>query len=179
MADIQVEEILQSETVYEGKLIDLRKDTVRLPNGKTAAREVVVHPEVIAVLPVLGDGRLVLVRQYREAVGRVLLEVPAGGIDGDETPEEAVRREMVEETGYHVGSMEQITSFYTSPGFTTELMHLFVARDLQPGTPTEENDEIEVVLLSLEEAMEQVTGGQMADAKSILALALYQLQQER
>lgn len=173
MSEIQPEEVLQSRTAFAGKLIDLRVDTVRLPNGRETDREVVVHPEVVAMLPVLDDGRLVLVRQYREAVGQVLLEAPAGGIDGNETPEEAARREMKEETGYDVGSLDLLSSFYSSPGFLTEKMHLFLVRDLTPGTPTEENDQIEVVLMTPEEAWEAVGRGEIADAKTILALALY------
>lgn len=173
MSEIQPEDVLHRETAFHGKLIDLRVDTVRLPNGKETEREVVVHPEVVAMLPVLEDGRLVLVRQYREAVGRILLEAPAGGIDGDETPEEAVRREMKEETGYAVGSMELLSTFYTSPGFTTEKMYLYRLRDLTPGEATEENDQLEVVLMTPEEAWQAVQRGEMADAKSILALALH------
>jgi ADP-ribose pyrophosphatase len=173
VSEIQPEEVLHSTTAFHGALIDLRVDTVRLPNGKETKREVVIHPEVVAMLPVLEDGRLVLVRQYREAVARTLLEVPAGGIDGDETPEAAARREMKEETGYDVGSMDLLATFYSSPGFTTEKMHLFLLHDLTPGTPTEENDQIEVVPMTPEDAWEAVSRGEMADAKSILALALY------
>lgn len=175
MSDIPPEETIGSETVYRGKLIDLRKDIVRLPNGKEAIREVVVHPEVVAMVPVLDDGRLVLVRQYREAVRRTLLEVPAGGIDPGESAEQAARREMIEETGYRVGSLELMASFYSSPGFSTELMHLYLCTGLEAGKATEENDEIEVVLLSPEAAMDRVHGGEVADAKSVAALALYQL----
>jgi ADP-ribose diphosphatase len=173
MTSIQPEEQLNSETVYSGKLITVRKDTVRLPNGKTTEREVVEHSEVVAILPVLEDGRLVLVRQYREAVGKALLEIPAGGVDEGETPEEAARREMVEETGYRVGALDRICSFYSSPGFLTELMHLFVARDLEPGEPTEENDELEVVLLTQDDAMQRLWDGEIIDAKTVAALALY------
>jgi len=173
MADIQPEPTLTSETVFSGHLIDVRKDTVRLPNGKTTTREIVVHPEVIGVVPVLDDGRLLLVRQFRKAASRVLLEIPAGGIDPPESPEDAVRREMEEETGYRVGSMRLLTRFYTSPGFTTELMHLYAATNLEPGEPTENTDQIELVPLSLEESMERVKSGEMADAKSIVALLLY------
>lgn len=173
MSEIEPDQVLHSETVYQGALIDLRKDTVRLPNGKEAEREVVVHPEVVTMLPVLEDGRLVLVRQYREAVGQVLLEVPAGGIDDGECPEQAVRREMKEETGFDVGSLEHLATFYSSPGFTTEKMHLYRLRDLTPGKATEENDQIEVVLMSPDDAWKAVSSGEMADAKSILALALH------
>jgi ADP-ribose pyrophosphatase len=173
MPEIQPEPTVKSETVFSGHLIDLRKDTVRLPSGKTTEREIVVHPQVIAVIPVLDNGNLVFVRQYRKAADRILLEVPAGGIDGDETPEDAVKREMVEETGYRVGQARRLTGFFTSPGFTTEYMHLFLATDLQPGQPTEPTDQIEVVELSRDEAMKRLEDGEMADAKTILALLYY------
>ena len=170
MTNIESEPTVRSETVFSGRLIEVRKVTVRLPNGTTTDREIVVHPEVIAVLPVLDDGRIVLVRQFRKAAERVLLEVPAGGVDDGETPEEAVRREMIEETGYRVGSVKKLSSFYTSPGFTTELMHLYEARNLEPGEATEETDQIDVVLLTPEEALQRVESDELADAKTMLAL---------
>jgi ADP-ribose pyrophosphatase len=170
MPSIGPEETVRSETVFSGKLITVRRDEVRLRQGKTTEREIVVHAQTVAILPVLEDGRLVLVRQYRKAAEQVLLEAPAGGIDGDETPEEAVRREMIEETGYRAGALEHLCSFYTSPGFTTEYMHLYRATDLEPGEPTEETDQIDVVLLTPAEAWTRVESGEIADAKSILAL---------
>jgi ADP-ribose pyrophosphatase len=170
MTSIEPEPTVRTETVFSGRLIDVRRDTVRLPNGTTTDREIVVHPEVIAVLPLLDDGRIVLVRQFRKAAGKVLLEVPAGGVDHGETPEDAVRREMVEETGYRVGSVKKLSSFYTSPGFTTELMHLYEARDLKLGDATEETDQIEVVLMTSEEALERVESDDVGDAKTLLAL---------
>jgi ADP-ribose pyrophosphatase len=173
MSGIKSEPTVRSETVFAGNLLDVRKETVRLPRGETVDREIVVHPEVVAVLPVLDDGRLVLVRQYRKAVDRILLEVPAGGIEPGERPEEAVRREMVEETGYRVGACTALTSFYTSPGFTTEFMHLFKATGLAPGRATEEADQIEVQLYPLDRALEAVETGEISDAKSILALLLH------
>lgn len=170
MATIEPEETISSETVFEGHLIDVRREMVRLPGGKTTEREIVVHPDVIAVLPVLDDGRLVLVRQFRKPAERILLEAPAGGIDDGETPEEAARREMIEETGYRVGNLELLAGFYTSPGYTTEFMHLFRATDLEPGTPTEGTDQLEVVHLTVEEARDRAAAGEMADAKTLLAL---------
>lgn len=170
MTSIEPEPTVATQTVFSGRLINVRKDTVQLPNGTKTDREIVVHSEVIAVLPVLDDGRIVLVRQFRKAAEKVLLEVPAGGIDGDETPEDAVRREMIEETGYRVGSMKKLTSFYTSPGFTTELMHLYEAHDLQPGVATEETDQIEVVLMMPHEALKRLEADDTADAKTLLAL---------
>jgi ADP-ribose pyrophosphatase len=171
---IQSEQTLTTETAFEGKLIDVRRETVRLSNGETTIREIVVHPDVVAVLPILADGRIVFVRQYRKAVDRILLEVPAGGVDEGETPEDAVHREMVEETGYRVGDAVFVTSFYTSPGFTTENMHLFLARDLKAGKATEESDQIEVEELTLSEARERWRAGEIADAKTILAMLWYE-----
>jgi ADP-ribose pyrophosphatase len=169
MAGIEPEPVLGSQTVFSGHLIHVRKETVRLPTGKTAEREVVDHPEVVAMIPVLDDGKLVLVRQYRAAVARTMLEVPAGGIDPGESPEQAAQREMIEETGYRVGRLERIYGFYSSPGFCTEYMHLLVCSGLEAGTPTEETDQIEVVSLGLDDAIGRI-GGEIVDAKSILAL---------
>jgi ADP-ribose pyrophosphatase len=170
VADIEREETISTTTVFEGKLITVKKVDVRLPEGRTTTREIVHHAETIAVLPLLDDGRIVMVRQYRKAAEAILLEVPAGGIDGDESPEDAVRREMIEETGYRVGSMRHLATFYTSPGFTTELMHLYQASDLQSGDPTEATDQIEVVLLTPDEARNRLSGSH-ADAKTLLALS--------
>jgi ADP-ribose pyrophosphatase len=176
LAAIEDEPTLASETVFSGGLITVRKDTVRLSEGKTTDREIVEHSEVIAVVPLLDDGRVVMVRQFRKAAERVLLEIPAGGIDDGETPEDAVRREMVEETGYRVGTLRKLSSFYTSPGFTTELMHLFLATDLQPGEPTESTDAIEVVLMRPNEAFDAMQSADVADAKSLLGLLFARMQ---
>jgi ADP-ribose pyrophosphatase len=169
MADIAAETTLETQTVFAGKLITVKTVKVGLPHGKTTTREIVEHAETIAVLPKLDDGRIVMVRQYRKAAEAVLLEVPAGGVDEGESPEEAVRREMVEETGYRVGSLRHIATFYTSPGFTTELMHLYEATDLEVGEATEQTDQIEVVVLTSEEARAQLQDTK-ADAKTLLAL---------
>jgi ADP-ribose pyrophosphatase len=170
MSYIEAEPTVSTVTVFSGRLIEVQKVTVKLPNGSTTDREIVEHPEVIAVLALLDDGRVVLVRQFRKAAEKVLLEVPAGGVEAGESPEDAVRREMIEETGYRVGSVKKLTSFYTSPGFTTELMHLYEARGLEAGNATEETDQIEVVLLTPEEALKRVESDDVADAKTLLAL---------
>jgi ADP-ribose pyrophosphatase len=173
MPIIEPEPTVSSETAFSGRLFDVRKDTVRLPNGNTTVREIAVHPETIAVVPVDRDGRLVFVRQFRKAAERILLELPAGGIDGEESAEDAVRREMEEETGYRVGSVRHLITFFTSPGYTTELMHLYEATDLEPGEPTEETDQIEVVLLSLDDALSKLGSEELADSKTILGLLWY------
>lgn len=173
MPQVQPEPTISSQTVYSGHLIDLRKDTVQLPNGKTTEREIVVHPEVVAIIPLLEDGRIVFVRQYRKAADRILIELPAGGIEKGETAEQTVAREMEEETGYRVGSSRHLVSFFSSPGVTTEFMHLYEARGLVSGKPTEEMDTIEALTLSLEQAMERLRSGELADAKTVLGLLWY------
>jgi ADP-ribose pyrophosphatase len=170
LGEIGPEETLESRIEFAGKLISVRVDTVRVGLGSTTVREIVIHPEVVAILPVLEDGRVVMVRQFRKAAERVLLEIPAGGIDEDETAEQAVRREMKEETGYDVDRLRLLCRFYTSPGFTTELMHLYRADDLVPGEATEETDQLEVEAISVEDARARVAAGEIVDAKTILAL---------
>lgn len=170
MAAIEPEETISSERVFEGKLIAVRRDTVRLPGGKTTGREVVEHEPVVAVLPVLADGRIVLVRQFRHAANRITLELPAGGIEPGETPADAVRREMKEETGYQVGDLTFLQAFFTSPGFTTEFMHLYRATDLTPGAPTESTDQIELVCLTPDELRARINAGEIEDAKTILGV---------
>jgi ADP-ribose pyrophosphatase len=170
MATIEPEPTVESRKAFEGKLISVRVDTVRLSSGKTTQREIVEHPTVVAVLPVLDGGGIVFVRQFRKAVERILLEIPAGGIDGDESPEDAVRREMKEETGYDVGKLEFLCTFYTSPGITTELMYLYKATELRRGQPTEETDQIQVLSLSPQDARVRIASGEIQDAKTILAL---------
>ncbi len=171
MPKIVPEETLESRQAFSGRLIDVRVDSVKMADGRTARREVVEHPQVVAILPVLDDGRLVMVRQFRHAVGKILLEIPAGGIEKGETPEAAVGRELREETGYQAGKLEHLVSFYTSPGFTTEYMHLFRATELRPGTPEEAADEvIELLELSAREAWDHVRNGEVQDCKTLLAL---------
>jgi ADP-ribose pyrophosphatase len=172
MPDNESEQTVDTELAYAGRLVTVRRETVRLPDGSATTREIVVHPDGVAMLPLLADGRILLERQYRKAVDRVLLEIPAGVIDPGETPENAAHREMKEETGYTVGTLRLLTSFHTSPGFTTELMHLYEATDLEPGEPTEEQDRIEVVALSIADARQRWRDGEIADAKTILGLLL-------
>lgn len=171
MASDLNEPTLSSKTVFSGHLITVRQDEVRLPNGATTEREIVVHPQTIAVLPLLDDGRIVFVRQYRKPAERTLLEVPAGGIDEGESPEQAVRRELQEETGYAIAHLEHLCSFYPTPGYSNEFMHLYKATGLTPGTPTEETDTLEVVRMSAAEARDDVRRGKIIDAKTIAALA--------
>jgi ADP-ribose pyrophosphatase len=134
-------------------------------------REIVEHGPVVAMVPLHEDGTVTLVRQYRHATGSVLLEIPAGGIDAGETPEEAVRRELAEETGLHAGKVEPLYSFYPTAGFCTEFMHLYLVTELTEGPQRPADDEaIEVVRLPLEDALARVDSGEIRDAKSLIGL---------
>jgi len=167
------ETTLESETIYSGRLIGLRRDKVRLPNGRTSTREVVVHPGAVAVVPLLDDGRVVLVRQYRHAVGKTLMEIPAGTLHPNEAAEECALRELREETGYTAGHLEHLTSIYLAPGYSTELIHLFLATNLKPASGEADEDEfVEPVAVPLEEAVSQIGEGKIQDAKTVAALLL-------
>ncbi len=146
----------------------------RLADGTLHQREVVQHPGAVVILPLLPDGRVCLIRNYRMTVGETLLELPAGTLESGEDPAETARRELIEETGYRAGSLEKLHEFYMSPGVMTERMHLFLANDLTPGVAAlEPEEEIQTLLVAWEEAMRLVDAGQVRDAKSLVALLLY------
>ncbi|MBN1202810.1 MAG: NUDIX hydrolase [Anaerolineae bacterium] len=167
------ETVLSSEAVYEGKLVKLYVDQVRLPDGKTSMREVVRHPGAVAMVPLLDNGDVVMVRQFRLPAGRVLLEIPAGGLDPDEDPAAAAVRELQEEIGYRPGTLTAIGGEYTAPGYTTEFIHFYLATGLEPSNLDEDADEfLEVVRLPLDEALRQIDTGVIQDGKTIAALLL-------
>jgi ADP-ribose pyrophosphatase len=167
------EKILTSEPLYEGKLVKLYKDTVELPDGQRAYREIVKHPGAVAMVPLLPDGRVLLVRQYRTAAQRVLLEIPAGTLEPGEDPLEAAARELQEETGYRPGRLVRLGAEYTAPGYTSELIHLFLATELETARLEADDDEfIEVVSLPFEEALRRVVAGEIPDGKTQVGLLL-------
>jgi ADP-ribose pyrophosphatase len=168
------EETLSSRRIFEGRAINLRVDTVRTVDGRRSTREVVEHPPCIAVVAIGADGRILLVRQYRQAPGKELLEIPAGGIDAGETPEAAVLREMQEETGYRPEKVTRLCGFYSSPGFCDEYLHLFLAEDLTSGRLyAEDTPGIEVVPVTVAEVPALITSGKIEDSKSIAGLLYY------
>ncbi len=165
------EQRLQSTTVFDGKLLKVRVDTVRLPDGSERQREVVEHPGAVGILPVLPDGRFILVRQYRYAVGREMLEIPAGTREPDEGPEECAHRELREETGYVASELKEMTRFFVSPGWATEELIIYVATDVVPGPPAPADDEfLEIVQVRPEDVVHLIRDGDIADSKSIVAL---------
>ncbi|MBI4300968.1 MAG: NUDIX hydrolase [Chloroflexi bacterium] len=167
------EETLNSRRIYSGRVVGLRVDTVRLPDGRTTQREIVEHSEAVAIVPLDARSNAIMVRQYRKPVERQLLEIPAGGIEPGESPEAAAARELKEETGYSAGKIERIGGIYSAPGFCQEYLHLFLATDLVPGRPEAEEDEsIELVMVPLQEVPNLIASGQICDAKSVAALLL-------
>ncbi len=166
-------EILTSTSIYEGRIFDVRVDDVR--NGEDEyKREVVVHRGSAVIVPVFEDNTIAMVRQYRHAAGENLLEIPAGSLDkGETSPEACARRELEEEIGVVADSLEEITSFYVSPGFLTEKMFVYLATGLTKSKQNLEIDEIlEVERHSFAEAFEMIRGGGIKDAKTMLGLIL-------
>jgi ADP-ribose pyrophosphatase len=160
--------------IYAGRVVTLRLKSLRQPDGSTRLREIVEHAPGSAVVAVDAQGHVLLVRQPRPAVNADVLELPAGLVDPGEEPIECARRELQEETGYVAGRLEALVSFYTSPGFSTELIHIFVATDLREGVVQhDEEEEIEVVRLPLDAAIDQVLHGEISDAKTVGGLLAY------
>lgn len=167
------EKFLNSEVVFQGNLLNVFADKVELPNGKVASREYIKHPGAVAVVPITQEGNIVLVRQYRYPIGNVLLEVPAGKLDKGEDPDTCAFRELEEETGYVAKSIKRIASIYTTPGFTDEVIHLYIAENLTLSNPHPDEDEfLDVEIYSKEEIKTMIADGRINDAKSMLALLL-------
>ena len=163
------------ERVYTGRIISVDLDTVRFPDGSTGALEMIRHPGASAVVPLLGDldgdPEVLLIRQYRYAAESYLYEVPAGRLDPGEAPAACAHRELREETGYTASRVEHLFTMYTTPGFTDEKIHLFLATGLTPGQSAREADEfMELVPTKLSAALAMIERGEIQDAKTALAL---------
>ncbi len=163
--------MLGSRRVYEGHIVNLRVDEVELPSGRRALREIVEHRGAVAVVPVI-DKDVVLVRQFRGAADRVLLEIPAGTMEPGETAEACLQRELAEEIGMRAGQVDHVLTFYPSPGFLTEVVHVYVARALTPQRLQAEEEDLAVVRVPLAQARALVLAGEIVDAKSIIGLLL-------
>jgi ADP-ribose pyrophosphatase len=165
--------VLSHRRVYAGRVLSLDVDEIEEPGGVRAPREVVRHSGSVVVLAVDEQERIVLVRQYRYPVDDVIWEIPAGRQDPGETPEEGARRELEEEVGATAGTVERVLSFYATPGFCDEVMHLFRATGLTLGTARPDPDEqIEARWVTLAEARAMATRGEVKDAKTLLAVLL-------
>ena len=171
LADALREEITSSERLYDGRVLGLRRDTVRLPDGRTAQREVVEHPGSVVILALEAGGMIPFVRQWRVPAKRALLELPAGTLDAGEDPQIAAARELEEEVGLRPGRLERLHRFWISPGWAMEYMHGYLARDCTRVPPRPDEDELLLVeRYTLEESMQLVREGEVEDAKSLLML---------
>ena len=165
------DKVLASRSIYEGRAFKVRVDTVTKPDGKTTTRDIVEHPDCICVVALDDDGQVMLVKQYRHATGKTLLEIPAGGIDDGESTVEAVKRELQEEIGYLPTVIEDMGGFYAAPGYCSEYLHLFLATGLTKSRLTaEDTDEIEAVRRPLSQIPDLIASGEIQDAKSIAGL---------
>jgi len=166
----------KTTNLYKGKIFDVVLEKVTLPNGAVKDREIVRHPGAAAMVPLLDDGRVVLIKQYRHAVGQFVWEIPAGTLEPQEAPVACARRELVEETGYEAAKFEKLAEILPAPGYTDEHIHIFLATGLTAGDQRLEDDEIlELQPTGLDSALAMVTQGAIRDAKTIAGLFLTSL----
>ncbi len=181
MKDMVVEEkTISSEMIYEGAILNLRRDLVHVKDNKTSHREIVEHNGGVALAAVTPEGKMVMVRQYRKAAEKAVLEVPAGKIEKEEDHRLTAERELKEETGYTAGRIEYITAFYSSIGYSTEKIYLYYATELTPGeTDFDDNEAIEILEYDLKELKEMIFSREIEDAKTIAAILLVESIMER
>ena len=171
---------MSSRNIYAGRIVNLNLETITLPNGATVELEIIHHPGAAAVVPMKDDRTVVLIRQYRHAVGGFIYEIPAGKLHPGEAPRDCAARELEEEIGYRANSLELLLSFYTTPGFTDELIHIYRATGLTGGTQNLGTDEVlEVVVMPLEAAIDRIADGTIRDGKTIVGLHAAYLRDRR
>ncbi len=162
---------VESKIIYKGRIVNLRDDTVKLPNGRKTKREIIEHNDVVAIVALDGQENVLLVKQYRKPIEKALLEIPAGGVEDGEDPDTSALREMQEETGYLPKQLKKIGGVYASPGYCTEFLHLYLATDLVPSKLSADDDEhIDVIKVPLSEIPQFISSGEICDAKSVAAL---------
>lgn len=167
------EETISTKRLFTGKMINLRVDEVQLPNGKPATREVIEHPGAVAIVPILPDGRIIMVRQFRYPIGDSILEIPAGKLDGAECPKSCAARELEEETGYISEGLHHVTAIWTAPGFTNEIIHVFLADKLVKKKQKLDEDEfLQIEIYTRDEIRTMIRNGAICDAKSLVGLCL-------
>jgi ADP-ribose pyrophosphatase len=166
------------KNIYKGKVVTLNLETVTLPNGATVELEIVRHPGAAAIVPMKDDCTVILIRQFRLAAGGFIYEIPAGKLHPGENPKLCAERELEEEIGYRAGAIEKLETFFTAPGFTDEVMHLFKATNLVRTAQKLDHDEVlEVVEMPLEKAIAHIRDGAIRDAKTIVGLQSVYLRQ--
>ncbi len=168
-------EVIRHQEIYSGKIIRVNVDRVRLASGAEVIREVVIHPGGVVAVPQLEDGSILLIRQFRYPLQKFILELPAGKLDMGKSPAETIAAELVEETGYQAGSLEYGFSFFTTPGISNEIIHLYLARNLSPvPRQVQEGEHITVEPHTIEDCLRKIETGEISDAKTILGILWYQ-----
>lgn len=174
------EKTIHSEKIFTGKVISLKVDDVILPNGETSKREIINHPGAVAIIAITDNNKLLVVEQYRKALERSIIEIPAGKLEKGEEPIVTARRELEEETGYTTDSLEFVQAFATSPGFADEIIHVFLARNLkklQTPVQMDEDEFVELMEVSLEEAQAMMADERIYDAKTAFAVLWMKMNQ--
>ena len=165
------EETIDTREIYDGRIIHVKEDTVRLPNGKTAGRELVLHGGGVAIVAIDGDGNIIMVRQYRKPYDEVVLEIPAGKLEKGENPFDAGKRELREETGFIPEKYRFIGKCYPSPGYLNEIIHMYLAEGLEfVGQELDAGEFLEVIKIPLEKAVKMVMDNEIVDAKTQVAV---------
>ncbi|MHC5229971.1 NUDIX hydrolase [Enterococcus sp. LJL99] len=176
------EKTISREAIYKGKIIEVVVDEVELPNGKMGKRELVFHPGAVAMIPITKDNKILLVKQFRKPLEKIILEIPAGKLESGEQDQllEAAKRELEEETGFRPEKIACVQSMYLSPGFANECLHVFYAEGLEKvehPRPQDEDEVLELYELTLDEAKEKIISGQICDAKTVFAIMYWELKQ--
>jgi ADP-ribose pyrophosphatase len=167
------ETTIGSTEIFSGKIINLRVDKVRLPDGRISSREIVSHPGAVAIVALNEKKEILMVKQFRKPVDEILIEIPAGKLEANEDINACAQRELMEETGFYAGKMKHLTDFYTSPGFSNEIIHLFLAQDLVKNPlPVDDDENIKLELIGIDEAMSKVYNGYFKDAKTVAGLLI-------
>lgn len=167
------EKTLSTNRIYDGKIVSLRVDTVELPDGRISQREVVEHKGAVAIVPLLDHDTLVVIRQFRQPAGEVLIEIPAGTLGNNEDPDDCARRELAEEIGYEPGTLTKMFKSYLAPGYSSEMLHTYLATDLRPcPTGRDEDEFMEIVQIGLDEAVDLIRSGEIKDAKTICGVLM-------
>lgn len=172
-------EVLSSQIVFRGKVFNVRLDQIRLPDGRIGQIDILEHAQAVTILPIDADSKIWFIRQYRHAAGGGILELPAGVMEPGELPIESAQRELREEIGMAAGKLEALGEFYLAPGYSSEFMYVFLATDLYSAALKPDDDEsIEIVKVSTQEALLMAAQGMVKDAKSLAALLLWSLQKK-
>lgn len=175
------EKTLNTKKVFEGRIFDIKVDDISLPDGRTAEREILIHHGGVVILPITDDGNVILVRQYRYAVGRDMLELPAGKLEKGEDPLSAARRELEEETGCRARSIREFGKLIPVGAYTTEIMHGYVCDDMEDTMEQKLDDDefIEIVRMPLEELREKILSGEIQDGKTVAFVLKYLMMKDK